>query len=136
MKNVVSGLVVLLLLGFSLLKLGMRANNLSRSNQAINTQEKRIKMKRMVAKEKKRVNRKLMATNWTGVINANDKDYLTELQFTTAKSGKRIIYLSNDGEDGCLIQQNFNWSTGGEYNSIRKTNPITINTGMFTFSSS
>ena len=136
MKNIISGLAVLLLLGFSILKFGMRANNLSRSNQAINAQKERERMMRKVQNDIQNVNRQLMATNWIGVINANNKDYLTEIQFINANSGRRIIYLTKDGKEGCFIKQDFNWNTGGHYNSISKTNPITINTGMFNFSSS
>ena len=134
MKNIISGLVVLLLLGFSILKFGMRANNLSNSNRALNAERERAKMIQAVENAKQQVSSQLMTTSWIGLVTAAGKDYLTELQFFTPTSGKRIIYLTESGTEGCYIEQILNWGAGGDYYAIRESIPIGVSTGMFTFS--
>lgn len=106
MKNVVSILAFLLLVGFMILKIGSRLN---RASSHLGESEKNKEI--IITQNKlKGISTKLRSETWFGINNINGTDYFEEIQFFSHNLGNRKIFLGNEGIQDCSIKQQFKWN--------------------------
>lgn len=84
------------------------------------------KVKKVLVADNSLVSLKITAHDWMGLYSNNGNEHLAEVKLNADKSGRYIIYLSDDLAEGCKIEHKIAWSTSTNIYTIKDASFIKL----------
>ncbi|MEL7247094.1 MAG: hypothetical protein AAFO03_01705 [Bacteroidota bacterium] len=88
--------------------------------------KKRQELTQRISQQTNKYRNELIGTQWSGLINIDGVDHLTEIMFESATNGTRIIYFSDSETDACSVSQDFNWNLNNPISELDRSRSLRL----------